>query len=436
MLLNLQKDQNLINELIQEFNKRKTIADKQYKYYIGKTDAYEKYEVNEDRCNRKVNDNFIKTFIDEEVAFMVGQPITYVSKSNNKQCIEDIYTNLNNSSATLDLDLATNLLIFGEAYELKYLDEDEFKVKTYNSKTSIGYINEENKVEFFIRFYRKMLDDTIYMDIIDDKFIYKCTQNNYITPLNIIPHYFSRCPVGYCCIESTLYNDIKTLQDAYEYTMNDWTNEIGDTRLAYMVFSGCDLTPEQAKEMKKMGIIQLPNEKSNAQYLIKNLNSDFLRSYRDIVKEDIYRVSQHIDNQTQIQSNTSGTMLQTRMNCLRLKILSQNQALKDCLKDRIKCLFKYLNITENKDYDISDIKIEPQLNLPKNDVEIAQIMSQLNGKLSIRTGLSKLSFVTNADEEFNKMLEESKMIAENEEPKVDLDMVGEEDEVNQEPTTI
>ena len=34
------------------------------------------------------------------------------------------------------------------------------------------------------------------------------------------------------------------------------------------------------------------------------------------------------------------------------------------------------------------------------------------------------------------MLEESKMIAENEEPKVDLDMVGEEDEVNQEPTTI
>ena len=89
MLLNLNKDQKLINELIQEFNKRKTIADKQYNYYIGKTDAYRNYEVNEDRCNRKVNDNFIKTFIDEEVSFMVGQPITYVSKSNNKQCIDD-----------------------------------------------------------------------------------------------------------------------------------------------------------------------------------------------------------------------------------------------------------------------------------------------------------------------------------------------------------
>ena len=37
MLLNLNKDQKLINELMQEFNKRKTIADKQYKYYIGKT---------------------------------------------------------------------------------------------------------------------------------------------------------------------------------------------------------------------------------------------------------------------------------------------------------------------------------------------------------------------------------------------------------------
>ena len=40
-------------------------------------------------------------------------------------------------------------------------------------------------------------------------------------------------------------------------------------------------------------------------------------------------------------------------------------------------------------------------------------MSQLNNKLSIRTGLSKLSFVQDADLEFNKMLEEQKMIDDN-----------------------
>ena len=428
MILNLQKNHNLITELISEFNKRKIKADKQLNYYLGKTDAYMNYEENKDRCNRKLNDNFIKTFIDEEVSFMVGQPITYTSKSSNKECINDIYNNLNNSSATLDLDLATNLLIFGEAYELKYIDNEEIKVKTYNPKNSIGYVNEEGKVEFFIRFYKKMLDDTIYMDIVDDVCIYKCTENNYITPLQVIPHYFGKCPVGYCELDSTLYDDLKTLQDSYEYTMNDWTNEIGDTRLAYMVFSGCDLTPEQAKQMKQMGIIQLPNAQSSAQYLIKSLNSDFIKSYRDILKEDIYRVAQHIDNQTQIQSNTSGTMLQTRMNCLRLKIISQNQALKNCIRDRIDCLFKHLNLVENKEYNIKDINIEPQLNLPSNDVETAQIMSQLNGKLSIRTGLSKLSFVTNAEEEFKKMLEESKMIAENEEPLVNLDTLGDEDE--------
>lgn len=428
MILNLAENRQIIDKLISEYNQRKVRAIKQYNYYIGNTDAYKNYQENKDRCNRKVNDNFIKTFIDEEVSFMVGQPITYISKSNNKECIQSIYDNLSNSSATLDLDLAKTLLIYGEAYELKYIDEKECKIKVFNPQTSIGYVNEEGQIEFFIRFYKKMLDDTIYMDIIDDSNIYKCTESNYITPIETIPHYFGKCPVGYCAIDSTLYDDIKTLQDMFEYVSNDIGNEIGDTRLAYMVFSGCELSEEQAKDMKKMGIIQLPDSKSTAQYLIKNLNSDFVQSYLDRLEKSIYRVAQHIDNQTQIQSNTSGQMLVTRMNCLRLKILSQNQALKNCIKDRIRCLFAYLNLVEDTEYSFKDIVIEPQMNLPSNDVETAQIMSQLNGKLSIRTGLSKLSFVTNPEEEFEKMLEEQKMITENQEPVVNLDNLGDEDE--------
>ena len=59
------------------------------------------------------------------------------------------------------------------------------------------------------------------------------------------------------------------------------------------------------------------------------------------------------------------------------------------------------------------INIKPQLNLPQNDVEVAQIISQLNGKLSIRTGLERLSFITNGEAEFNKMLEEQKQMEQN-----------------------
>ncbi|MFQ9617605.1 MAG: phage portal protein, partial [Clostridium butyricum] len=181
----------------------------------------------------------------------------------------------------------------------------------------------------------------------------------------------------------------------------------------YLVLTGVDLEEETAKKMKEMGILQIKDAKGKADWLIKNINSDFVKQYREILKEDIYRVAQHIDNQTQVQSNTSGTMLATRLNCLRIKITTQNQALKNCIKTRLKCLFRFLELTENKSYDYRNIDIRPQLNLPSNDVETAQIISQLNGKLSIQTGLERLSFITNGKAEFEKMLAEQKQINDN-----------------------
>lgn len=400
----------IARKLKDEYDKRKMLNTTMYNYYIGQTDVLKNYPVT-DRSNRKIVDNFIKSFIEEEVSFMVGQPITYVSRGNNSNSVRDIEDVLSSVSSTLDTELATNLLIFGESYELYYVNNEEFRIKEFNPLTSIAYCDTEGNVQLFMYFYKKELDDNTYMEIIDDEYIYHMDQNfNQVEPPT--QHYFNCVPVGVARLNNrerdTLFNNIKLLQDCYEALMSDWSNEIADTRLAYLVLTGVNLDEEEAKDMKKTGIMQLPEASCKAEWLIKNLPSDFIKQYRDIVKEDIYRVSQHIDNQTQIQSNTSGTMLLTRMNCLRLKIIAQNQAIKNCVKTRVKCLFAYLNLTESKNYDYKDIKVEPQLNLPSNDIETAQIMSQLTNKLSIKTGLSRLSFVTNADEEWNRMIEEQK----------------------------
>ena len=53
------------------------------------------------------------------------------------------------------------------------------------------------------------------------------------------------------------------------------------------------------------------------------------------------------------------------------------------------------------------------MNLPQDDVSMAQIISQLSDKLSIKTGLSQLSFITDANKEFDKMLEEKQIIEQN-----------------------
>ena len=282
---------------------------------------------------------------------------------------------------------------------------------------SYAYRDTEGKVQLFMYFYKKELDDfNTYVEVIDDNFIYHMDENfKELEPAT--PHYFECVPVGVALLPNklndTLYNNIKYLQDAYEATMSDWSNEIADTRLAYLYLTGVDIDEETASKMKQMGIIQSSDSNSKAEWLIKNINSDFIKEYRSIIKEDIYRVAQHVDNQTNIQSNTSGVMLATRLNCLRIKITTQNQSMKNCIKTRLKCLFRYLDIAENKVYDYRTIDIKPQLNLPQNDVETAQIISQLNGKLSIQTGLERLSFITNGKAEFDKMLEEQKQMEQN-----------------------
>ena len=53
------------------------------------------------------------------------------------------------------------------------------------------------------------------------------------------------------------------------------------------------------------------------------------------------------------------------------------------------------------------------MNLPQDGVSMAQIISQLSDKLSIKTGLSQLSFITDANKEFDRMLEEKQIIEQN-----------------------
>lgn len=406
-------DRSFAEKVKMAYNSKKGKYQKMWNYYIGQTDVLQSYPIT-DRSNRKIVDNFVKAFIDEECSFMVGQPITYTSKDGDSNVIKDIEYNLNNISASLDTELATNLLIFGEAYEFYYKNNDEFKIKCFSPLNSYAYRDTEGNVQLFMYFYKKDLDDTTtYVEVIDDKYIYHMDENfNELEPAT--PHYFDCVPVGVASLPNreydTLYNNIKHLQDNYEYCLSDWSNEIADTRLAYLTLTGVDLDDETASNMKRMGVLQIPDAGGKAEWLTKNINSEFVKEYREILKEDIYRVAQHIDNQTNIQSNTSGTMLATRMNCLRIKITTQNQALKNCIKTRLKCLFRYLDIMYNKAYDYKQVDIRPQLNLPQNDVEMAQIISQLSDKLSIQTGLERLSFVTNGQEEFTKMLKEKQLI--------------------------
>lgn len=399
-------------KLYDQFNITKLGFIKMHNYYVGKTDTATNYPKT-DRSNRVASTNYIKKFITEHVSYAVGNPVTYISRSNNNEMVKDIEYTMDNQTGSPDAELMKNMLIFGESYEIYYLNQGEFKVRICSPLNSIPYCDVEGNVQLFMYFYKKELDDEkIYIDVYDDSCIYHFN-DSFIQTAQPTPHYFGRVPVGVARLGNgaaeTLYNDIANLQNNYESVISDWLNMSGDVRDAYLLFTGTTLDDEVAEKIKSKGIIQMP-EGGDAKFLIKNIQADFIRSLADTIEDKIYQISQSVNNNEAMQSNTSGVALQSRIISLRNRIGLEQKALSDCMKVRLKCLFIYLYQTDSKLYDYKDVKIQFSMNIPQDDVSMAQVISQLSGKLSIKTGLSQLSFITDAQGEFDIMIKEQELL--------------------------
>ncbi|OPX48489.1 phage portal protein [Clostridium thermobutyricum] len=437
--------QNLYDKYVADLSDYQTM----WNYYKGETDIGTTYKRSKLGNNRIVKANFIKKFINEEVAFGTGNPITYTRELNIDEILNNIDTPvdtietkiintvMNNNDANTDSQLMKNLLVFGEAMELYYIKNNSFKIKELNSLNCYVNLDENNEIIEAIYVYSVANKDqinTTFTNKLDTRIDY-ITNSQVITydidfnQLNVKPHYFGVVPIGYCNlidgIYNTLFTDLKTLQDNIENVLSDFSNEIGDSRLSYLILKNMGLSDEeivdekgnrltldeQAKKIISMfrdnGILLLNDSKenpANADYLIKNINPQIHKNLLDILQDDIYQISQHINLNQQQSSNTSGVALMTRIIALRNKIKIQQNCMTQAIKKRILCMLTALNKIYSQNLDATKVGIKYTLNVPSDDSAMADIITKLvpGGILSAETGLSNLSFVNNPKLEYQK----------------------------------
>lgn len=380
------------------------ILKKMYEYYKGNTDAIANYQMVTDRSNLKINLNYIKKFIKEEVSYSVGNPIIYESRTSNKEFISDIDYILGSWESNHDSDLMKYLLIFTGVYELYFINADgEFKSKIVKPTDGFGFKDNDGNILFFINIRTDVITQNKFLDVYTDAFIYHFdTDFNMTGPATI--NIFGKVPVavGQLTYENTndsLYKDIKGLQDAFETNLSDISNEISDFRNAYLSLIGAQLKKEDAAAMKKLGILELPDG-GKAEWLIKNINDTFIQNTLNNYEDKMYQLACHINANEKMQSNTSSLALRARLNSLENKCTLNEGAHKDMIKTRIKFLCKFLNIKQNKDYDPNDIKTKYTANIPQDDLMMAQIFSQTPaGTISKQTARGQFTFVDNPEKE-------------------------------------
>jgi len=415
----LEKEQlQLFKDCYNDFVIKKNMHEKAEDYYKGKTDAMKNYNMITSRSNNKCSVNYIKKFVKEEVSYCVGNPINYISKSENKSIVDDIDYYITSSwDHDYDAKCMKEMILHGLAFEIYYLDDNlNFNSKTVNPCNGYVYEDDKENVIFFMHTFKNKFDKNIYVDVYTKDGIYHFDNTFSKEIANPTPHIFGRVPVGVARISNeeisdTIFNDIKKLQDSFETNLSDISNEISDFRNAYLKIIGGELSPEDTEKMKESGILQMGGD-GQIEWLIKNINDTFIQNTLDREIDLMYQLTSHINHNEAMQSNVSGVALRSRLISLEQKCILNQKAYANLVKTRLEMLFIFLKIKFNNNYDYRDIKIKFTPNIPQDDQATAQIISQLGDKLSLETGLSLLSFITNPTNEVEKVKAEQNEVVE------------------------
>jgi phage portal protein, SPP1 family len=422
----LQINENLILQCLNELNKN-YISKKIYKdYYEGNHNILKNYTMQDSRSNMKLVFNYPRKFVDNEVGFLLGKPVNCISKSDDENIINSIDINTSHWDKEHNINLRKQSEIFGESYELNYINEEgEFSATILNPLNC--FVLEDGTAErnavLAIHKFSKQFDDKEYLDVYTDSEIlhyqigtvsetgiaYSEGELQFLGSHN---HIFERVPVIVCPANSEKksgFQDIISLFDAYNALNSDLVNEIADHRNAYLVIENAKLEEEDLGKMKKMGIIQVPNG-AKVYWLTKDINDSFVKNELDNIERKIYDLMDEVNFNENWASNTSSLALRNKLLNLENRVSMREAIMEKVIRQRLKNLFVFLSKKEGKVYDYRDVAVKFTRNLPTDLTGLADVIVKLENVCSQETLLALLPFVENPKLELNKYKNEQEQI--------------------------
>lgn len=418
---NIKKE--LVVKLIREHEKQIPRFKKLKKYYLGEHDILSKQR-SKNKPNYKPVCNHAKDIADTSTGYFMGNTISYSNSEDTD--IDELLIAFDNAEVDeSDHDNALDMAIYGVAYEYVYARENENILDIKSLEVENTFIVYDDSIEqqplfgvyYFKRKENKADTETYQAVIMTKQFVYSIVlegKEKGVISDKPVPHNMGDIPIIEYKNNKYSIGDFEQqigLIDSYNSLTANRINDKEQFIDSILVLYGARLGDDEEESIKAMEslaehkLLELHPE-ARAEYLSKTLNENEVETLRNAVKQDIYTFS-HIPNLTDenFAGNSSGVAMEFKLLGLEMITKIKQRYYVKGLKKRIKLFANYLGLTQIA-IDANSITPHFSRSLPKNLLEISQIVSNLDGKVSQETLLSQIPFVEDPMSEIEKVNEE------------------------------
>lgn len=423
----------LINNHKAEINR----VEKLDRYYDCNNDAImnRKYS-NPNRPQNRISNGYAAAITDTAVGYLLGKPVAYTTE--NIKLLEKL-TDINryNDEANHNTTLAKNASKHGYGVEILYTDlKAKLRYKALSAKEVIVcYDNTlEENIILAVRFFDEKIkngdnEETITRveaythpktEIVKGEQI--TIENGKVINCNIIDgkvcdmqekeHYFNDVPVVVYENNDELYGDYEkslTGIDAYDKVQSDTANDFEYITNCILVVSGEIIDEEARSNLDEQRVLNFIDSSGKAEYLMKDIKDAALENYKNRLNEDIHRFAQIPNMSDQnFANNSSGVAIEYKLMALENKTSVKEAKFRKGIMRRMELICNYLKVAENEDYDYLDVEPAFTRNKPNNLVEIADVMTKLEGVLSDETIISLFPQVSDVQAEIDRRNREKK----------------------------
>lgn len=357
--------------------------------------------------------NYRNEIVNQVVDYLLGTAIAY---SYEDDVIDEAINNFAryNDIDILNMEALRDCCAGGCSYRLMFIDEEglescinlnPYEVITLDDRQGIA----KYAFHFFTELDETGEDEIEVCEFYDDTTVYRFVGEDYELESEE-SHMFGIMPV------QNMYNNkerepdfklVEELIDAVDEIMSNHQDEIIEFRNAYMVFSGGRLDETAYTKIIQTGAFEVPLG-ADVKFLTKNMDVNAIHKQREVLTNNIYKLSGSVDMEKFADSSESGESRKWKLILLENRAKEKMNLLRTFLKQMFR-VYATSSAVRGNDFMPHNIHFQFNRSLPTDEKYLGEALNLYKDYVSTRTLLERVPFIEDVDAEIERLQEESDM---------------------------